>query len=198
MSSPITTSPLPLHARLRDRLPEILIEAGSIVIAVLLAQAAAIWHEQQQQDQLASQARAAIISEIRANEAELDKLRAGMKKSIAAFATMSQDTTATNANLHFDMSVALLSESAWHAALDTGAVQHVDFAWTMKVAKVYELQELVMHAQSSVLDQVAAMSDSDNELPHVIASRILSRENSLADLADGLDPGYREALADKH
>ena len=198
MSSPITTSPLPLHARLRDRLPEILIEAGSIVIAVLLAQAAAIWHEQQQQDQLASQARAAIISEIRANEAELDKLRAGMKKSIPGLATMAQDTAATNANLHFDMSVALLSESAWHAALDTGAVQHVDFAWTMKVAKVYELQELVMHAQSSVLDQVAAMSDSDNELPHVIASRILSRENSLADLADGLDTGYREALADKH
>ncbi|HTA65612.1 MAG TPA: hypothetical protein VK753_08910 [Xanthomonadaceae bacterium] len=164
------------------------------MIAVLLAQAAGIWHEQQQQDQLASQARAAITSEMRANEAELDKLRASMNKNIASLSTMGQDKAATKANLQIDMSLALLSEAAWRTALETGAVRYVDYAWNMKVAKVYELQELVLHAQSSALDQVADISDSENESPHAMASHFLSHQRSLAELADGLDASYREAL----
>ena len=197
MSNPNATESPPLHARLRDRLPEILIEAGSIVIALLLAQAAGIWHEQQQQDQLASQARAAIVSEMRENETELDKLLASMKTNIADLTTMAANKDVKTGKLSVNISLALLSEAAWRAALATGAAQHIDYAWTMKVAKVYELQELVQHEQSGVVDQIADISDSDSESPHAMASRLLSRQRSLAELANGLDASYRDALGDK-
>jgi len=197
MSHANATKTSPLHVRLRERLPEILIEAGSVVIAVLLAQAAGIWHEQQQQQQLASEARAAVVSEMHANETELDKMRARMKTNIASLAVTAQNTDATNVSLSIDMTLALLSEAAWRAALDTGAVQHVDFAWTMKVAKVYELQELMLHAQSGAVDQIADLSDDDKQSPHAVASHLLSRQRGLAELADGLDASYRDALEDK-
>ncbi|HEY2345761.1 MAG TPA: hypothetical protein VGH80_07750 [Xanthomonadaceae bacterium] len=195
--NPADTSPVPLRAHLRDRLPDIFIEVCSIVIAVLLAQAAGTWHERQEQDQMASQARAAVVSEMRANQAELKGTRASISTNIAYLTQQAQDTQATDVNLSVGMNVALLSESAWHAALDTGAVQHLDFAWTMKVAKVYDLQELVLHAQSGVVDQMADMFDETRESPHVTAARLLSRERALAGLADGLDAEYREVLGDK-
>ena len=197
MSNPNPIEPTPLHMRLRDRLPEILIEAGSVVIALLLAQAAGIWHEQQQQQELASEARTAIVSEMRANEAELDKMRASMKMSIASLAATAQDKGAKDTKMSFSLYLALLSQSAWHASLDTGAMQHVDYGWTMKIAKVYELQELVLHAQSGVFDQLADFSDTDTQSPHVVAAHMLSRQRSLEELADGLDAGYRDALGDK-
>src|SRR5262245_21856053 len=64
-----------LGHRLRDKLPELLLEAASVVFAVLLALAVDEWRETQSQKALAARARASILEEIRGNESELRNTR---------------------------------------------------------------------------------------------------------------------------
>src|SRR5262245_21855151 len=61
--------------RLRDKLPELLLEAASVVFAVLLALAVDEWRETKSQKALAARARASILEEIRGNESELRDAR---------------------------------------------------------------------------------------------------------------------------
>lgn len=197
MSDPRTSDRRHLRTRLREKLPEILIEAGSIVIALLLAQAVSIWHERQEQQEVAARARTAILSELHENVSELERMRT-QTKTIIDDLTAAADTQQPPRNkFSVKMSLALLSGAAWHAALASGAVQHIDYAWTMRVAKVYELQDLVLHAQSEAVDQVADVSDAEKDSPHDIALRLLSRQRALAQFADGLEREYRDLLDDK-
>jgi hypothetical protein len=197
MSDPRASDRPPLRTRLREKLPEILIEAGSIVIALLLAQAVGVWHEHQEQRELAARARTAIISELRENAGELERMRTQTKTIVDDLNAAADPKQPPHNTLLIKMSLALLSGAAWHAALANGAIQHLDYTWTVRVAKVYELQDLVLHAQSIAADQITDVSDAEKDSPHDLALRLLSRQRALAQFADGLERGYRDVLDDK-
>ena len=75
----------PLHSRLREKTPEILIEAASVVLALLLAFGANAWHQRDQEAKLAARAHQAIVAELCCNRAQLDQARVPVD---AAGATM--------------------------------------------------------------------------------------------------------------
>jgi hypothetical protein len=195
MTDSVPASQPTLRTRLRDKLPEILIEAGSIVAALLLALAVGAWHEQSQAQARADEARAAILAEVRTNGVELDRIRANLKDNIGLLEASAAVEARPGDRLDVKMGLALLSESAWRAALATGALAHVDYAWTTHVGRVYELQELVTHAQSLAVDQLAGISDASTESQRVIAQNLLSRQRALAQMADDLDGTYRDLLS---
>jgi hypothetical protein len=60
-----------LRGHVRQKLPEILIDAGSIVLAILLAFAVDEWRERRSQQALAERARRTIVLELKANQSEL-------------------------------------------------------------------------------------------------------------------------------
>jgi len=82
---------LPLRRRLREKLPEILIEAASVVLALLLALGASAWHERNQDIERAQTARAAILAELRNNRTELGKNREATTRNLAILNEMAKD-----------------------------------------------------------------------------------------------------------
>src|SRR5689334_4619331 len=59
--------------RLREKLPEILIEAASVVVAVLLAFAVDEWRDARAKREVAERAKRSIVSELQANRDELSR-----------------------------------------------------------------------------------------------------------------------------
>ncbi|MEP7042891.1 MAG: hypothetical protein ABI843_07500 [Dokdonella sp.] len=194
MSDARLTQQPALRTRLREKLPEIMIEAASVVLALLLAQAFGVWRENQQHAELAAQARTAILAEVRENAGDLENLRARNTMIVDNLTAVAGEKPDAHGEIKVDMNLALLSEAAWRAALATGAIQYADYRWTMRVAKVYELQDVVLHAQTVAVDQLTDVSDNDKETPQELARRLLSRQKALGQMAAGLGEGYRELL----
>lgn len=134
------SEPLPrarLRERLRDKLPEIFIEAGSVVLALLLAFAINEWHDRRQENERAAVAREAILRELRANASEIASTRTALAPILASLRGALDETQAEPRELKVNLNLSLLSSAAWHAALATQASQRVDFEWMTRVAKVY-------------------------------------------------------------
>ena len=149
-----------LRPRLREKLPELLVEAASVVLAVLLALAVDEWRETRSQKALAARARASILEEIRANESELRRTqadnRAMLQRIEEALPRINQEPE-TFVEFHFK--IALLSSAAWNTAQTTQAANFLDFDWVQRVARIYELQGLYITSQSAVVDRVSGISE---------------------------------------
>jgi hypothetical protein len=147
----------PLRSRLREKTPEILIEAASVVLALLLAFGANAWHQHDQEAKLAARAHQAIVAELRSNRAQLDQTRVSVDAAIsnlgAAIARLEagQPLTQGSATVGIPFSPLLPSSAAWQTAQTTGTVGDFDYAWTLKVAKTYEMQALFLTAQQRVI-----------------------------------------------
>jgi hypothetical protein len=109
--------PVRLRPRLREKLPELLLEAVSVVFAVLLALAVDEWRETRSREALAARARASILEEIRSNESELrntrDNHRALLPQVEEALLQIQQKR---DTSLQFNFKIALLSSAAWNTA----------------------------------------------------------------------------------
>lgn len=185
-----------LGERLRDKLPEIFIEAGSVVLALLLAFAVNEWHDRRQEDERAAIAREAISRELRANAQEIESTRSALAPILASLRTALDASNPEPHRLEVNLGLSLLSSAAWHAALATQASQRIDFEWTMRVAKVYELQDSFLHVQQAAVDQLAALPPAGDAGAdgRRVAAALLPRLGALAQLADGLAASYLEVL----
>jgi hypothetical protein len=183
-----------LGARLRDKLPEILIEAGSVVVALLLAFAINAWHEREQENERAAIARTAILAELRTNAAEIGSALAALGKVADALKRRVDGGEDAPRELHVSMSVSLLSSAAWRATLATQASQRLDFEWLTGIAKVYELQDVYVRMQDSVVEQVASMPSGGGDDPKRAAAALVPRISALSQLAAGLERAYADAL----
>ena len=145
----------PLRSRLREKTPEILIEAASVVLALLLAFGANAWHQHNEEAKLAARAHQGIIEELRSNRAQLDETRASMGHAIASLrasiARLKAGQSPEQGSANFPFAPLLPSSAAWQTAQATGAVADFDYAWTLKVAKTYEMQTLFLAAQQRVI-----------------------------------------------
>ncbi len=185
-----------LRERLRDKLPEIFIEAGSVVLALLLAFAINEWHDRRQEDERATVAREAILRELHANSSEIASTRSALAPILASLRGALDETQAEPRKLEVNLNLSLLSSAAWHAALATQASQRIDFEWMTRVAKVYELQDNFLHVQEAAVDQLAALPPGGDAGGRRIAAGLLPRLSALAQLADGLAASYVDVFGD--
>jgi hypothetical protein len=183
--------------RLKEKLPEILLEAGSVVFALLLAYGVDQWREARSHAEMAARARQTIVEELRANREELNgtytrnaSVLQDMHQQIAAFGKAR--VTGVRTNLHLSQ----LSAAAFQAAQSTQALQFVDFGWLVRVAKIYELQRTYTAAQELALGEVSMASGaiSGGENPVRVLERINSRLSTLQQLGQGLLQAYDEGL----
>jgi hypothetical protein len=186
----------PLRSRLREKLPEILIEAGSVLLGLLLAFAANAWHERNQDMERADKARAAILAELGDNRKEFVTSRDAIGKVIDDLRKVKKDESSVH-EMSVTIPLALLSEAAWHTAQATQAVRDVDYAWMIRVSKVYELQNMYSQMQASVVQQLADIDSMNINTRADVARQLLGRMSTMADLGKGLDGGYAELLDKK-
>jgi len=186
---------LPLRWRLREKLPEILIEEASVVLALLLALGASAWHERNQDIERAQTARAAILAELRNNRTELGKNREATTRNLAILNEMAKDeSSAKGQSARLDVPLALLSEAAWRTAQSSQALRNADYAWTIEISKCYELQGLFMQMQWLALEQLADVEKVKIDTKADIAKQLQGRFNILSNLSANLEQAYVELL----
>jgi hypothetical protein len=191
MDAPGGTS---LRHRLREKLPEILIEAASVVVALLLALALNGWNENRQVRERAATARAAILAEPGENRREINEAQPKRKAIVDSLnAALAKDAPPSH-EMQVNLGVSLLSAAAWHAALATDATQTIDFARMTRVAKVYEVQESYLHVQSQAMDQLGSIPADPTLGGPKIAASLVPRLSMLSQLADGLAKSYDDIL----
>lgn len=195
MSEPATVATPRLRTRLREKLPEILIEAASVVLALLLALAANDWYDRRQEAERTATARAAIMAELAQNHRELLAAQPRLHQIVADLTAVLERPPDAVREVKVNLGLSLLSQAAWQAALTTQAAQGFDFDWMTRVAQVYELQASYMHAQNAAVDAIAALPFRD-ELANGqdVARRLISRMRALSQLADGLVGAYEDVL----
>lgn len=181
--------------QLREKLPELILEAASVVFAVLLALAVDEWRETRSQDALAERARASILEEIRGNEAELrrtrDKNRALLRRIEE---TLARGRQGPEMSLEFNFQIALVSSASWHTAQMTQAASFLDFDWVRRVSKVYEFQDLYVTSQSAVVDRISGISEILDNDPFRMLRIIADRLRTNLELQDSLLEKYGEVL----
>jgi hypothetical protein len=187
-----------LRERLTEKLPEILIEAGSVVIALLLALALNGWNEDREIRQRADAARAAILAELGENRQEIDDARPKLKEIVEKLTAVIEDKAPATHELNINLGLSLLSSAAWRAALATQASQTIDFAWLTRVAKVYELQENYIRVQGAAVDQLSSIPADHGLSGKQVAQSLVARISALSQLADGLSRSYDDVLGEKH
>ncbi|HEX2094784.1 MAG TPA: hypothetical protein VHG28_20435 [Longimicrobiaceae bacterium] len=145
---------------MREKLPELALEAASVVFAVLLALAVDEWRENRSRRELAERARIAILQEVRANRAELTETRRDHVALMARLGTRTrQPGSDSSVALEVNFSISLLTSAAWQTAQVTQAVHLLDYDWTSRVARLYELQALYNETQRRLADRITDLGD---------------------------------------
>jgi hypothetical protein len=183
-----------LRERVAEKLPEILIEAASVVVALLLALALNAWNEDRQLHERADTARAAIIAELRANRDDIDAARPKLREIVDSLKQKLAKDAPEPHEVRVSMGVTQLSSAAWHAALATDAMRTVDFAWISEVARVYETQDEYLRLQQHALDQISSIPADSSLGGKTVAASLVPRFDVLVQIADGLSRNYGEIL----
>jgi len=190
----MTESKVALSARLAEKLPEILIEAASVVFALLLALALNQWNERRELRERGDAVRSAIRAELGENRIEIASARPNLLEIQRELRDVIRGKEGAEHELTVTLGVSLLSAAAWHAALATQASETIDFKWMTTVAKIYELQESYVHVQSAAVDQLTSIPAGDDKGAKAIAGSLIARIDGLVQLADGLTKAYDDEL----
>ena len=162
-------------SRLRKKIPEIILEAVSIIFAVLLALAVNEWREDRQNTKLAERAQQGVLKEIASNHTELVANRADNVTMLDSLnAGLARIKLEAGGRLSVEFSLSLLSSSAWKAAQATLAIHFLSFEWVERISKLYGLQELYERHQADLVGTIATAGGERTfeELVHREASDI--------------------------
>lgn len=188
-------APVGLRPRLREKLPELLLEAASVVFAVLLALAVDEWREARSRKALADRARASILEEIRANAAELRGTLAGNRTMLKGLEEdLPRVEKGERPTLEVNFSIALLSSASWQTAQVTQAAHFVEYDWVMRVSRIYELQALYMTHQTSLLDRIDGIPELVEDDPRRMLTVMIQRIRTVLNFQTALLAGYEEVL----
>ena len=187
---------LPLRNRLREKMPEILIEACSVAFAVVLALWVNDWSSERQLDHQATALKSAVISELRSNLADLDDSRPKLQQGIGdAQRFLGPDGHQVHV-LNFTVRLSLLSAAAWQTTQFSAASQRLDADWRVKTAQVYELQALYQRQQEATMDALNAFAIlGEGERPASSSVRALDTQmRTMMTLNQQLAERYRALL----
>jgi hypothetical protein len=183
-----------LGRRLWARIPEFMVQAFSVMLAVLIALAVDEWREERANQELAATARANILEEIEGNRDELagvGSLNAALLERIAGYIDGVESTSPESLSVNFEF--ALLSTAAWQTAQMTRAAHFLDYDWMARVARLYSLQELYDRSQTAVVDHMSQGTVPEEELPRFLQT-LQARVALVATLYGGLAQEYADLL----
>jgi hypothetical protein len=146
--------PPPRRFSLREKAPELAVEAASVMFAVLLALGVDSWQEERREQRRADRARESIIAEIASNREEVGRTVAhsdSIRHDIALVAAQIERSDSGMVELNFQFPI--LSAAAWTTAQTTGATQPLPFDWLLRVAQIYETQAVYARTSSELLDR---------------------------------------------
>ena len=136
--------------KIRQKLPELMVEASMVVLAVVIALAVDEWREDKQQEELAERALQVVIAEIESNRDEVVESAvdntALLEQVVAAAAT---DSMPPDFDLTFEYS--LISSSGWETAQMTQATHFMSLDQVQNLARLYGMQDLFQQAQDRML-----------------------------------------------
>lgn len=199
MNAPTDTPATPpgLGRRLRDKLPEIIIEAVSLGLAVLLALAIDGWRDREAEAALGRNVLAGVSAEIASNQREVDATVASAKALLARIEPLSERAEPPPSGTVIDLNVplALTSAAAWQAALSGNALHTIGFERSTSISQIYELQRWFADAQRRTLDAIFAFGDTPDWSRQRVALVRVVRELKLSvEFGTSLQAAYAEHL----
>lgn len=199
MNAPTDTPSTPpgLGRRLRDKLPEIIIEAVSLGLAVLLALAIDGWRDREAEAALGRNVLAAVSAEIANNQREVDATVASAKALLARIEPLSESAEPPPSGTVIDLNVplALTSAAAWQAALSGNALHTIGFERSTSISQIYELQRWFADAQRRTLDRIFAFGESaDWSRERVALVRVVRELKLSVEFGTSLQAAYAEHL----
>jgi len=160
-----------LRDHVREKLPEIAIEAFSVALAVGLALAIDNWKEDRSLNRQAGALRKAVAAEMRSNLDELQRVLPRINSNLAEAEFIVKSEAEEDQPSQLEVTAAVLTAAAWQTTQNSNnAVERLPPAWRIKVAKAYELQELYQRQQEAAMDALVAFTTrregraSDEEL----------------------------------
>lgn len=183
--------------RLREKLPEILIEACSVALAVVLALWASQWRDNRELDRDAAQRKQAVAAEIRGNLAELESARPMLQKNLdTARNYLKPETAEKTRSLEFNLQLSLLSAAAWNTAQSAESARRLESDWAIPVARTYELQALYQRQQELAMDTLAGLgAEGEDQPPSRRGVREMAHSiGTLIELNEQLASAYKQRL----
>ena len=179
---------------LRQRAARILVEVVSVVFAVLVALAVDEWRQDRQVRHDAEAAKAAILAELRANDAELVRTGPSVDSLAARLAVLRERIRAGSRSTTGSLNVQLpdFSDAAWRTAQMTRATTHLDLAWLIRVAKAYEAQSLYTDLRNDVVHTFAGINGDESTSA---LTRLAGQLGVLQQLGAGLEAKYDTIFA---
>jgi len=177
---------------IRQKLPGLLVEALSVVFAVLVALAVDEWRDDRENLELADRALAGLTAEIGNNLSELDGTRAANEAMLAQLGAAL--TEAGEQRLGVEFEYTQLSQAAWQTSQVTQAIHFVDYEAVQRVARLYDLQELFIENQRALVDLIGGVAGGVD--PSDVIYRLRGRLAVVMELEAGLAKSYREVLSD--
>ena len=131
-----------LRTRLQEKLPEIIIEAIFLALAVLAAFAIDAWRVERQQQQDTVTAIASIRAELQENQASVKATLLGLQTSLLAIAPLvdAEQKPSENSMIKIKYPLAMLSTASWTMAQNNQSLAKLSHPQRTDLAKLYELQ----------------------------------------------------------
>lgn len=142
-----------LRHHIREKLPEILVEAFSVALAVVLALAVDNWRDERMLNRQAAALRQAVAAEMRSNLEELQRVLPKIDANLREVEGVVKSEGEPGQASGLVVTSAVLTAAAWQTTqTSNNAVERLDAPWRIKVAKAYELQELYQRQQQAAMD----------------------------------------------
>ncbi len=179
---------------LRSKLPELILEAGMVVFAVVVALAVDEWREHRQNLDLAVRALDVVEAEVEANLEELGRNREANQALLTRLREVVRDSVLPDDfNVNFEYS--LISNSAWESAQVTRATQFMSMERVQQLAKLYGLQALFQASQDKVMDVILNLGDMAEREPERIPRIMLGPVTNVVGMEQILTQAYDSTLA---
>ena len=181
---------------MRKRLPDLMVEAGMIFLAVVLALAAEEWREKQDRQDLADRALHSVVEEIRSNLAELERTAPrNVERLEAAREVLKElEVGGESGDADIGLEVSLLSTAAWQSAQMSQAVHYFDLDAMRQLSEVYEIQEMYDRMQTGIVDGMGDLLRIAREDPEAAVRQGVSGVRMLVGFHETLAETYRHTL----
>lgn len=183
-----------LAMRLRERLPEIVIEAMSVGAAVLLALGLDAWRDHARQVDEAQDALDGIQAEIAANAVEVKATVDAARRMLAEVEPLVArvDPPAVGAGFELGFEIALTSAAAWATAQSTGVLPALGFDDGLAIARTYELQRWFEDAQRQAVSGFGRLPapDADWSRQRAALAAVARDLRVVVELGDSLARAY--------
>lgn len=181
---------------MRKRLPDLMLEAGMIFLAVILALAAEEWREKRDRQELADRALTSVVEEVRSNLEELERSApANVERLEAARAVLEQMEAGDEpGDVDIGLEVSLLSTAAWQSAQMSQAVHYFDLDTMRQLSEVYEIQEMYDRMQTGMVDGMGDLMRIAREDPEAAVRQGVSGVGMLVGFQETLAETYRHTL----